>query len=145
MPVMTIGLFALALVVIAIAFAIQNLTDDGDNSSISPAESLQTAAAVEKTQTAQAAGGGQTPAPGQSQTPATGQTPGASQTTTGSRTPGTTTTPASNGTTYIVESGDFCGTIAAANGVTLQELLDANNMSEDDCLTLAVGQELKIP
>ena len=75
MPVMTIGLFALAIVVIAIAFAIQKLTDGGDSSAITPAESLQTAAAVDKTQTAQAGGTGQTPAPGQTQTPGTGQTP----------------------------------------------------------------------
>ena len=144
MPVMTIGLFALAIVVIAIAFAIQKLTDGGDSSAITPAESLQTAAAVDKTQTAQAGGTGQTPAPGQTQTPGTGQTPNGSQTATASRTPGTTT-PGTNGKTHTVKAGEFCGTIASENGVTLQELLDANNMTEDDCLTLAIGQVLKIP
>ncbi len=57
MPVMTIGLFALAVVVIAIAFAINNLTDDGGNDQTSPGDSVATAAALDKTKTAQAGGG----------------------------------------------------------------------------------------
>lgn len=144
MPVMTIGLFALAVVVIAIAFAIQNLTDDGDNSAISPGDSVATAAALAKTKTAEAGGTGQTPQVGTTQTPGTGQTPAGSQTAAASKTPGTGT-PSSGAKTYIVKSGDFCSTIADANGVTLQELLDANKMTEDDCTRLAVDQKLIIP
>ncbi|MGE0599123.1 MAG: LysM peptidoglycan-binding domain-containing protein [Dehalococcoidia bacterium] len=144
MPVMTIGLFALAIVVIAIAFAIQNLTDDGDNSGISPGDSVATSAALDKTRTAQAGGTGQTPGANTTQTPGTSQTPTGSQTAAASKTPATGT-PSSGSKTYIVKAGDFCGTIAQDNGITLQELLDANNMTEDDCTSLAIGQELKIP
>ncbi|MGE3073652.1 MAG: LysM peptidoglycan-binding domain-containing protein [Dehalococcoidia bacterium] len=144
MPVMTIGLFALAIVVIAIAFAIQNLTDDGNNGGISPGDSVATSAAVDKTRTAQAGGAGQTPGANTTQTPGTSQTPTGSQTAAASKTPATGT-PGSGSKTYIVKAGDFCGTIAQDNGVTLQELLDANNMTEDDCTTLAIGQELIIP
>ena len=151
MPVMTAGLFALALVIVAIAFAIQNLVDDGDDGGLSPADTVATAAAVDKTRTAQAAGG-------QPTQPANGtQAPGGSQTATGSRTPGTagptatgtrtsgTGTPGAGGKTYVVKSGDFCGTIAEANGVSLAALLQANNMTEADCATLQIGKELKIP
>jgi len=151
MPVMTVGLFALAIVIVGIAFAIQRLVDDGDNGGISPSDTVATAAAVDKTRTAQAAGGQQTQ-------PSGTQTPGANQTASGTRTPGTTTqtpngtrTPGATGTagngakTYKVEAGDFCGTIAADHNVTLAALLAANNMTEADCSNLQIGQELKIP
>ena len=44
-----------------------------------------------------------------------------------------------------MKSGDYCGTIAEANGVSLAALLQANNMTEADCATLQIGKELKIP
>lgn len=146
MPVATIGLFALALVVVGLAFAIQRIVDDGDDDTLSPSDVVATSAALNKTQTAQAGGtnGQQTPQPSTTQTQqAGGQTPGASTTATGSRTP-TTGTPAAN-RTHVVKAGEFCGAIAEANNVTLAALLAANNMTEADCTNLRVGQELKLP
>jgi LysM repeat protein len=145
MPVATIGLFALAIVVVILAFAIQRLVGDGGDGNISPADAVATKDALNKTQTA-VAGANKTPQPGNSQTPQAGsQTPGASQTGTASRT--TTATSGTPGATksYTVKSGDTCGAIAEANGTTLAALLAANNMTEDDCTTLDVGQVLKLP
>lgn len=147
MPVATIGLFALAIVIVALAFAIQRLVGDGDDGGLSPADSVATRDAVNKTRTAQAGSGNQTTTPGsQTQTPGS-QTPSASQTGTASRTTTATAsgTPGASGKTYVVKAGDFCGTIAQSQGVTLAALLAANNMTEDDCTRLAVGQTLKIP
>lgn len=149
MPVATIGLFALAIVVVALAFAIQRLVGDGDTSSVSPADAVATRDALNKTRTAQAGGGNQTQPPQTTQTqqPAGSQTPGASQTGTVSRTTTATTsgTPGSGAKTYTVKSGDTCGGIAEANGTTLAALLVANNLTEAACTTLAVGQILKLP
>lgn len=148
MPVATIGLFALAIVVVALAFAIQRLVGDDDNSSVSPADAVATRDALNKTRTAQAGGGNQTQPPQTTQTqqPAGSQTPGASQTGTASRTTTATTsgTPGT-GKTYTVKSGDTCGAIAEANGITLAALLAANNLTEAACSTLAIGQILKLP
>ena len=138
MPVATIGLFALALVVIGLAFAIQQIVGDGGNNQISPGDQFATRSAQIQTMTAQAGGNGETPEPGQTPaTPGTGQTPNGQSPTPTSGTGG--------GTTHVVESGEFCGTIAADYGIGLQALLDANDMNESDCLTLQVGQILIIP
>lgn len=151
MPVATIGLFALAIVVVALAFAIQQLVSDGGGDGITPADSVATTAALNRTRTAQAGGGQETQPPStpQTQQPAGSQTPGGNQTPNGTRTPGTRTpgtgTPTTGGRTYTVEAGDFCGTIAQEFDITLAELLAANNMTEPDCNTLAIGQVLKIP
>ena len=141
MPVATIGLFALALVVIGLAFAIQQIVGDGDNNQLSPGDQVATREAQSRTLTAQAGGnGGETQTPGGEQTPGT---PGTTQTP-GGETP-TPTEGNGGGGTYTVQEGDFCGTIAEANDITLQELLDANDMTEDDCSALQVGQVLVIP
>ncbi len=138
MPVATIGLFALALVVIGLAFAIQQIVGDGGNNQISPGDQFATRSAQIQTMTAQAGGNGEAPEPGQTPaTPGTGQTPNGQSPTPTSGTGG--------GTTHVVESGEFCGTIAADYGIGLQALLDANDMNESDCLTLQVGQILIIP
>ena len=50
-----------------------------------------------------------------------------------------------DGTNHTVEAGQGCGEIAAINGVTLEALLTANGMSEDDCTTLQIGQVLQLP
>lgn len=147
MPVATIGLFALALVVVGLAFAIQNIVSDGDDDALSPADSVATSAALNATRTAQAGGNGeQTQQPGQTTTQAPNQTrtPGTGTAPAGTRTPGNGT-PNAGGDTYVVKEGDFCGAIASDNGITLEELLEANDMTEDDCTSLEVGQELTIP
>lgn len=139
LPVATIGLFALAIVVIGLAFAINQFSGGGGNNN-SVTDSFKTAQA-QKT-----AAGNTTTTPGKTTTAA----PGGSATTAGTpaanQTPGATTTkPAGNGGTYTVVSGDTCSGIATAKGVTLAALLQANNMTEDDCTKLAVGQVLKLP
>lgn len=143
MPVATIGLFALALVVVALAFAIQRIVGDDDGGEISPADVVATTAALNRTQTATAGGGNPTQPPATTQTQQPGQTPG--QTATVSRTPGAGTATAGAGAnTYTVEAGDTCGGIASDNGITLAALLAANNMTEDDCGSLDVGQVLQL-
>jgi LysM repeat protein len=82
--------------------------------------------------------------PATSQTPGTGTRTPTTGTPTGSRTP-TTGTPAGGGDRYTVQAGDFCGTIAADHDITLQELLDANDMTEADCNNLQIGEVLIIP
>jgi LysM repeat protein len=136
--------FALAIVVVGLAFLIQNMVGGGGDDTVSPADTVATAAALNKTRTAQAGGGEQTQAPGQTTTQVAGsRTPG-TPASTGTR-PAGTQTPGAGAKTYTVKSGDFCGTIASENGVSLQALLDANNMTEGDCSSLQVGQILKLP
>lgn len=148
MPVATIGLFALAVVVIVLAFAIQQLVGDSGGGDQSPADAVATKNALNQTATAQAAGTGtgQTPT---TRTPGTGTpgTPGTAATGTRPATTGTPSPGATNGAVkrYTVKDGDSCFAIAIANGVTLQELLQANKLTEDDCTRLKVGQELIIP
>ena len=145
MPVATIGLFALALVVIGLAFAVNKLVDNGGNDTLSPADTVRTQTA-QKTQAAQ----GQTTQPAGQPTGATNQTPGANQTpgnnqTPANKTPGATTTSTGGGKTYVVQAGDTCGAIAAANNVTLAALEQANGLTDDTCPNIQVGQTLKIP
>ena len=47
------------------------------------------------------------------------------------------------GQTYVVQPGDTLGAIADEFGVTVQELIDANGLTNPD--VLRVGQELIIP
>jgi peptidoglycan-N-acetylglucosamine deacetylase len=54
-----------------------------------------------------------------------------------------TTTGASGATTYVVQSGDTLAQIAARNGVTLNQLMVANNITNAD--RIYSGQTLKIP
>jgi LysM repeat protein len=141
MPVATIGLFALAIIVIAIAFLIQQAVG-GDDGKLSTTDAFDTQQAL-KTQSPQATQGNQTKAPtGTPGTATASRTPGTPGTTT---TTTTTQTPGTGGKTYTVKSGDNCSTIAEAQGVTLKALLDANKMTEDDCTRLDIGKELKIP
>lgn len=141
MPAATIGLFALAVIIIGITVFILNNSGGGD-AKVSPAQQFETQQALGKTQQAQTKPASTTPPTVNGQTPRPGQTPGTPST------PGTasgSTTPTASGKDYVVKSGDFCGTIAEANKVTLEALLKANNMTEDDCTKLQVGQKLKLP
>ncbi len=56
-------------------------------------------------------------------------------------TPTGSTTPASQ--SYVVKSGDLCGSIASQFGVTLDELQKANRTMV--CSALQIGDQLKIP
>jgi len=151
MPVATIALFGLAVVVIALAFVINSVVGGGDDDANLPAETVATNVALQGTRTAQAGGGGTTPPAGGATTPATNTTPGTAPggAATPNRTTTTTTTtasPTAGGAagTYTVKAGDFCGSIASSNGITLQQLLTANSITEDDCGRLQVGQVLKL-
>ncbi len=148
MPVATVGLFALAFAVIAIALLISRAVDDSDNSKAYDPGVLATTSAQKTVQagkspagqTTQAGSQGTIPPPG-SLTPGTPTTPG----TPGATRTGTPGTPGATGKTYTVKAGDTCGGIAAASNTTLKELLDLNNLKEDDCTRLQVGQSLKLP
>ena len=136
LPVATIGLFVLAVVVIALAFWIQSIVgDDDDDGGETPADTL-----TQEAQTATAnAGDGETATPG-GETPTT-PAEGGGETATAAPTEGGE----GGEQTYVIQEGDFCGAIADQFGITLEEFLTANNFTEDDCSNLAVGQEVIIP
>jgi LysM repeat protein len=140
MPVATIGLFALAIIVIAIAFLIQGAVGSGGDKP-SPAEVNQTNTAVAKDKTP----GSQTQAPG---TAAAGQPTTSGTTAPGTPKPSTTpqagNTPAGGASTYTVQSGDFCGTIAEKNGITLDQFFSLNPNIDRSCNNLTVGQVVKV-
>ena len=143
MPVATIGLFAMAVVVILIAILVQQAVggSGGSSNKISEADVVATNAALkgQATRPASQLTPGATGSPGVG-TPNPGQTPG-----TGTPSATQTGTPGATGKTYTVQSGDTCEGIASASNVTLQQLLDANKMSEGDCNGLEIGQVLKLP
>ncbi|HET7738509.1 MAG TPA: LysM domain-containing protein [Tepidiformaceae bacterium] len=141
MPVATIALFGLAVLVIALAVIVTQLADGGDGNDLTQAEIFQTTQA-QRTQ----APAGTTTATG-STTPGTrAPTQAGASPTRGTPAAATATTrPNGGGRTYVVESGDLCITIAEENDITLEELLEANDMTEDDCSSLQVGDELVIP
>ncbi len=147
MPVATIGLFAMAVVVIGIAILISRAVgdDDGGPGSYNPGvlatTKAQQTAQAGKTPGQQTTQPSETKTPGTPGTPTTPGTPGTPGTTTATR----TGTPGASGDTYTVAEGDTCGAIAAANDITLEQLLDANGLTEDDCKTLQIGQKLKLP
>ena len=51
--------------------------------------------------------------------------------------------PTTSATDYIIKSGDFCSSIAAANKITVEELQKANRQM--DCNNLRIGDKIKIP
>jgi len=78
---------------------------------------------------------------GASGTPGGSATPRASTTPSGSQTPAAGATSAPG--TYTVKDGDSIGSIAVALNTTSQALIDANNLSDPNLIT--VGQVLKVP
>lgn len=140
MPVATIALFGLAVLVIAVAVLVTQLADGGDGDDLTQAEIFQTTQAQRTQAPAET-----TTATGAT-TPGTGPTQAGASPTTGTPAARTATIqPNGGGTTHIVESGEFCSTIANLYDITLEELLEANDMTEDDCTSLQVDDELVIP
>jgi len=144
MPVATIALFALAIGVIALAIVVTQLAGGGDEDNLSPADRLRTQEAQQtstpagaETVVTQATSAATTPAGGDATTtqPAATQTPDVEP----------TEEPGGDGDVYVVQAGDICATIAEELGVDLQDLLDANDMTTEDCNSLDIGQELIIP
>ncbi len=143
MPVATIGLFAGAILVIIVAFLVQQALSGDDNGGVSPTDAVATNAAATKT-----ASTGKTPTTAATQT----QQPGTPGTGTATKpattgTPGTpgTTTPGTGAKTYTVKAGDFCGTIAEAHNVTLAAFMAANPEIDATCSNLKIDQVVKIP
>ncbi len=133
----TASLFVLAAVVVAIAFIVNRQLGDDDTSVVAPPPTeAPTAEATAAPSTPEPATpvATPTPAPTQPPTPAPTEPPA---------TPAPTEAPAVS--TYEIQPGDTCSGIAVAHDVTLQELLDANGLTEEDCLTIQPGDELTIP
>lgn len=137
MPALTIGILVLAAIVLGLAIWIQGLGGDDDDG-LSPSDIVQTQEALETLQagspeaTDTPENGIDTPTsePGSTETPATA----------------VAETPTSSGqTTYTVVAGDTCTAIAEKNGITLEELLLANNLDNESCRSIQPGQELVIP
>lgn len=53
--------------------------------------------------------------------------------------------PAATGSTYVVCSGDTMVAIARRHNVTLQQIMQANNMTEAQAAKLSIGQRIIIP
>lgn len=141
MRTMTIGLFILAAVVLALAFLIQNVVGGDDGPSLASTNATQTALAP-KTATAS---GTRTVAAGTSSATAANSataTAQANRTPTGSATTGTSTAPAAG--TYTVKAGDNCSSIADGNGVTVDQLRQLNPTIDAGCSNLQPGQVLKL-
>lgn len=135
LPVATIGLFALAAVVIGLAFWIQSIVGDDDNQ-LTPGETLATQQAA-ASRTGQA--GGATTTPGSPTTPGGTRTPGAGSPTAGA------TTPSGGGQTYTVQPGDSCFGIAQTHGISVEEFMQVNNFTDESCNELQPGQNVRLP
>ena len=137
MKTMTIGLFALAAVIAVLAFAILRISGGDDDAGLTPAQVGATQTAVAKTPTVVRTTSGATTAPG------TPGTPG--PTVSGTARPTTSGTAGAGGRTYKVKSGDNCGTIAADNKTTVEEIRRLNPSINAECTNLNVDQEIKLP
>ena len=142
----TVSLFVLAAVVVVIAFVVNRQIGNEDPAPVAAvATETPTQAAATSTQ-ATTATEETTPAP--TPTAAAAATPQPTAAPTEAPTQAPTEAPTGSGTIYIVQAGDSCGAIASANGVTLQELLDANEeleVTDDGDCPIFPDQELVIP
>ena len=135
----TVSLFVLAAVVVAIAFVVNRGLGDDDSAPVAP---VATEEATEAAATPVA-----TEEPTPVATPEPTPTPEPTQESTPEPTPAPTEPPAAGGT-YIVVAGDTCGAIATAHGITLDELIAANDdleLTEDGGCPIFPDQELTIP
>lgn len=134
MPVATIGLFALAIVVLALAFLISRALGGGDGGT--PAGSV-----LDSRTATQGGQANQTPSPAPGTATRT-TTPPAVTPTTGTAT--TTATPNGAGAgTYTVQSGDTCSGIAQQQGITVDQLRQLNPSINEGCTNLNIGQVLR--
>ena len=56
-----------------------------------------------------------------------------------------TVTDAGDHLIYVVQSGDYPGTIAKKHGIKVRDLMKANGLTEESARKIKVGQKLKIP
>jgi hypothetical protein len=139
LPVATIGLFVLAVVVIALAFWIQSIVGGNGDGNLTPADQLATQQALASLTPA---GGARTVTPG----PGTGTPTGTgTPATPGPGTPTRTPSPGNGARTYTIASGDNCSSIAEQFDVSLQDFLRINNLTEETCQQLQIGQVVRIP
>jgi LysM repeat protein len=129
---LTIGIFALAAVVLGFSFLLLTRGDDDGGLQANP---TNTPSATSQTTTT----------PGTTTTTPGSGTPGASVTGTSTPGAGTPTQPGGVGGTYVVQPGDTCQAIADSNNVTLEAFLDANPDIDADCTNLQVDQQVTIP
>ena len=143
MPVITVALFALAGVVLAVAIVIQQMAGGDGDDGTSPADQVSanaTNTVLAAAATATASGGAAT-TPGAG-TPTTSRTPGAG--TPAANTPATGSTPGTSVKTHTVQAGEFCGTIADAAGISLDDFFALNPSISRDCSNLGIGQVVNI-
>jgi LysM repeat protein len=141
MPVATIGLFAMAIIVVGIAFAISRAVGDGDNGTLTAPERFATNVAQTR-----AAGGSATQPTAEGQATQAPAQATATATPAGNATaPPRTATPGGTARTYTVKAGDNCSVIANQNGITVPALMQANPSINAECTNLAEGQELTLP
>ncbi|MCA9831980.1 MAG: LysM domain-containing protein [Dehalococcoidia bacterium] len=132
LPVLTIGLFIGAAVIIGLAFLIQRVVGGDDGGTPAGPGVTQTRTVT----------GANTAAPTGTQSPGAARTPSGTATVTG--TPGTGT-PASAAGTYTVQAGDTCSAIASQFNTTFEELRRLNPAIDADCTNLQVDQVIKVP
>ena len=142
-PVLTIGLFALAAIVILLALWIQSLVGGDNQGALNPADVQATQQANRTTTLAPTQPANQTARPAGTGTVAGGASTG---TPAANRTPGATTTGTAGATaaTYKVVPGDTCGGIAEAHNVAVADIIRLNTGVNADCTNLKPDQELKL-
>jgi LysM repeat protein len=129
----------LAVVVIALAFWIQSIVGGNGDGNLTPADQLATQQALASLTPA---GGARTVTPG----PGTGTPTGTgTPATPGPGTPTPTPTQGAGGRTYTIQSGDNCSSIADDFNVSLADFLAINNLTEETCQQLQIGQVVRIP
>lgn len=144
MPAATIGLLGLAVVVVGLAFLVQQILG-GDSDSMMPGDNLATQEALTSAQTATAEAGGSTfddggdePAPGNGDAAPPDEGDDAAP-------PEDDGAPADEGpTTHVVEPGDTCFALADRYGSTVEEIIEVNGLNAE-CSNLGVGEEITIP
>jgi hypothetical protein len=139
MPIATIGLFAFAMAILALAFLINRAVGgDDDDGALSQAD--RSASQFARTATESGGSGNETPT--NDQTPGNNQTPNGNATTPAG---GATATPGNGGSdTYTVVAGDNCGIIANKHSLTLEQFFDLNPDIDESCQNLNIGDEVRV-
>ena len=140
----TVSLFVLAAVVVAIAFLVNREIGADDPEPVAPAAATDTATATAAA--TEAATEEPTPVATPEPTPTPDEpTPAPTEAATPAPTQPPTT---AGGVIHIVQAGDTCGAIASEYGLTLQELLDANEdleLTDEGGCPIFPDQEITIP
>jgi LysM repeat protein len=140
MPIITVALFALAGIVLAVAIVIQQMAGGDDGGKLSPSDQVNANATnTALASTPQNSTGTQPAGTATGSRTATSSTPPA-----GTTTPGAGSTPGTNAKTHTVAAGEFCATIAEGAGISLDQFFTLNPSVSRDCSNLAIGQVVNI-